>query len=482
MTDDRSLLQRIAARAMVDYGLEPEFPQDAVSEVRDLGEAPVSGLRDLRDLPWSSIDNDDSRDLDQLEVTIEERGVTRVLVAIADVDSLVTKGCALDDHARTNTTSVYTVARVFPMLPVELSTDRTSLNDGEDRPALVADMRIGADGSILGGEVYRAAVRNHARLTYDGVAAWLDGRTPPPAALASLAGLEPQLRTQDRLGAVMREQRQRAGALEFDRNEVKPILDDQGAVYELRPDLTNRARDIIESFMVAANGVTAQFLTAHGWASIRRVVRVPKRWPRIVDIAAALGTTLPAEPDSQALETFLKARRAADPEGFPDLSVSILKLMGRGEYVADGPGGVEDGHFALAQSNYTHSTAPNRRFPDLVTQRLVKAALAGGRPPYSLADLSTLAAHCTTQEDAANKVERRVRKSAAALLLAHRIGQTFDAVVTGASDKGTWVRLLTPPVEGKLEKGTEGLDVGDRLRVRLLRTDAERGFVDFGRA
>jgi exoribonuclease-2 len=280
----------------------------------------------------------------------------------------------------------------------------------------------------------------------------------------------------------MREQRLRSGALEFDRNEVKPILDDAGAVTELRPDLSNRARDIIESFMVAANGVTARFLTAHGWASIRRVVRVPKRWPRIVEIAAALGTALPAEPDSQALETFLKARRAADPEGFPDLSVSILKLMGRGEYVAEGPGGVEDGHFALAQSNYTHSTAPNRRFPDLVTQRLVKAALAGDRAPYSLADLSTLAAHCTKQEDAANKVERRVRKSAAALLLAHRVGQTFDAVVTGASDKGTWVRLLAPPVEGKLEKGTEGLDVGDRLRVRLLRTDAERGFVDFARA
>jgi exoribonuclease-2 len=482
MPDDRSLLQRIAARAMVDYGLEPEFPPDAVSEVRRLGEPAVGALRDLRNLPWSSIDNDDSRDLDQLEVTIEERGATRVLVAIADVDSLVTKGGALDDHARTNTTSVYTVARVFPMLPVELSTDRTSLNDGEDRPALVTDMRIGADGSVLGGAVYQAAVRNHARLTYDGVAGWLDGRTPAPSPLAGLSGLEQQLRTQDHLGALMREQRQRSGALEFDRNEVKPILDDAGAVTELRPDLSNRARDIIESFMVAANGVTARFLTAHGWASIRRVVRVPKRWPRIVEIAAALGTALPAEPDSQALETFLKARRAADPEGFPDLSVSILKLMGRGEYVAEGPGGVEDGHFALAQSNYTHSTAPNRRFPDLVTQRLVKAALAGDRAPYSLADLSTLAAHCTKQEDAANKVERRVRKSAAALLLAHRVGQTFDAVVTGASDKGTWVRLLAPPVEGKLEKGTEGLDVGDRLRVRLLRTDAERGFVDFARA
>ena len=307
MPDDRSLLQRIAARAMIDYGLEPEFPPAAVGEVLRLDEPAVDDLRDLRHLPWSSIDNDDSRDLDQLEVSIEQDGSTRLLVAIADVDSLVAKGSALDDHARTNTTSVYTVARVFPMLPEQLSTDRTSLNQDADRPAMVAEMRIDASGAVVEGTVYRATVRNHARLTYDGVAAWLDGQGPVPAPLGRIAGLDQQLRTQDRLGALMREQRQRAGALEFDRNEVKPIMDDDGAVKALQAEAPNRARDIIESFMVAANAVTARFLTGHGLPSIRRVVRVPERWPRIVEIASALGAALPAEPDARALEKFLRA-------------------------------------------------------------------------------------------------------------------------------------------------------------------------------
>jgi VacB/RNase II family 3'-5' exoribonuclease len=479
MPDARAILQHIAVRAMIDYGLEPELAPRAVEETRRLRDAPVDGLRDLRSLPWSSIDNDESKDLDQLEVTIEESGGVRLLVAVADVDALVPKGSALDDHARINTTSVYTTARIFPMLPEALSTDRTSLNETEDRPALVIDMRVGNDGQVTG-DVYRAAVRNQAKLTYAAVAAWLDGEGPPPAGLKHAPDLERQLRTQDRVASLLRARREQEGALDFDRAEVKPVLAD-GAVKELRVETANRARDIIESFMIAANGVTARFLTSHGWASIRRVVRAPKRWPRIVEIAASYGTTLPETPDAPALEEFLETRRAAAPETFGDLSLSVLKLLGRGEYVADGPGGVEEGHFALAQSNYTHSTAPNRRFPDLVTQRLIKAALEGARAPYSLAELTPLAEHCTRQEDAAAKVERRVRKSAAALWLADRIGQEFDAVVTGASDKGTWVRLDRPPVEGKLERGFEGLDVGDRLKVRLVKTDAERGFVDFVR-
>jgi VacB/RNase II family 3'-5' exoribonuclease len=478
MPDARAILQHIAIRAMIDYGLEPELPPQAVEETRRLRDAPVDGLRDLRGLPWSSIDNDESKDLDQLEVTVEDSKGVRLLVAVADVDALVIKGSALDDHARANTTSVYTTARIFPMLPETLSTDRTSLNEGEDRPALVVDMRVGADGDVSG-EVYRAAVRNHAKLTYPAVAAWLEGDDPALAALGRMPELEPQLRTQDRLATLLRARREQQGALDFDRAEIKPVVAD-GAVKELQVETSNRARDIIESFMIAANGVTARFLTSHGWASIRRVVRAPKRWPRIVEIAAEHGTSLPEAPDARALEEFLKARRQAEPDEFADLSLSVLKLLGRGEYIADGPGG-EEAHFALAQSNYTHSTAPNRRFPDLVTQRLVKAALENVRAPYSLAELTPLAEHCTRQEDAANKVERRVRKSAAALWLADRIGQEFDAVVTGASEKGTWVRLFRPPVEGKLERGFEGLDVGDRIRVRLVKTDAERGFVDFVR-
>jgi exoribonuclease-2 len=479
MPDARAILQHVATRAMIDYGLSPELPPEAAAETRHLRDASVSGLPDLRHLPWSSIDNDESRDLDQVETVLEESGGVRLLIAIADVDSLVPKGSALDDHARTNTTSVYTPARIFPMLPEALSTDRTSLNEQEDRPAVVVDMRIAEDGGVDGTAVYRAAVRNHAKLTYGAIAAWLDGQAPAPHPLARVPGLEKQLREQDRIATLLRARREQEGALDFDRGEVKPIVDG-GDVKELRLEASNRARDMIESFMIAANGATARFLTTHGWASIRRVVRSPQRWPRIVEIAAAHGTTLPDTPDARALEQFLERQREAEPDRFSDLSLSILKLLGRGEYVADGPG-VEHQHFALAASNYTHSTAPNRRFPDLITQRLVKAALAGGRTPYTLSELTRLAEHCTKQEDAANKVERRVRKSAAALWLSSRIGQAFDAVVTGASGKGTWVRILQPPVEGKLERGFEGLDVGDRVRVRLVDTDADKGFVDFAR-
>jgi VacB/RNase II family 3'-5' exoribonuclease len=478
--DQEVTLQGIARRAMLQYGLEPDWPPQVEAELAGLHQPDGKGLRDLRALPWSSIDNDDSRDLDQLEVCVDGGG-THLLVAIADVDALVHRGSALDAHAGTNTTSVYTPARIFAMLPPQLSTDLTSLNEGQDRVAVVVDMTIGGgDGVLVASDVYPAVVRNHAKLTYGGVGAWLDGSGPIPTAMGAVPGLDEQVRLQDRLAGLLRERRRQDGALDFDRIEVKPVLMD-GKVAELRTEEPNRARDLIESFMVAANGVTARFLSSHNFPSLRRVVRSPDRWPRIVELAGQHGTALPAAPDAPALESFLRARRVAAPDEFGDLSLAIIKLLGRGEYVAEGPTGQSTGHFALAVSNYTHSTAPNRRFPDLITQRMLKAAIDRRQAPYTLAELTPLAEHCTKQEDAANKVERLVRKAAAALWMSSRIGQEFNAIVTGASAKGTWVRIDRPPVEGKLERGAEGLDVGDRLRVRLVSTNAERGFIDFAR-
>ncbi len=477
--DQGSRLQEIARRAMVQYGMEPDFPPQAAAELERLPASNGNGLRDLRALPWSSIDNDESRDLDQLEVGVDG-SEPRLLVAIADVDALVRPASAIDGHARKNTTSVYTPARIFAMLPPALSTDLTSLNEGQDRAAIVLDMTIAADGGIEKSDVYRALVRNHAKLTYEAVGAWLEDRGPRPAGVERVSGLEAQLRLQDRLANHLRVERQRQGALEFDRGEVRPVMAD-GQVSELRVEQPNRARDLIESFMVAANGASARFLSARRLPSIRRVVRSPERWPRIVELARQQGAELPPAPDAPALEAFLRARRAAAPEDFGDLSLSVIKLLGRGEYVAEAADGQSTIHFALAVSNYTHSTAPNRRYPDLVTQRLLKAAIDGSSAPYALEELQALAAHCTKQEDSANKVERLVRKAAAALWMSDRIGQEFAAVVTGASAKGTWVRIQSPPVEGKVQQGAEGLDVGDRVRVRLLRTDPERGFIDFAR-
>jgi exoribonuclease-2 len=475
----RRRLDAIARRAMVEHGLEPDFPPAALAQSSQDVDAPLDGLRDLRALPWSSIDNEDSRDLDQAEVTIEDGGATRLLVAIADVDALVPRGSAVDDHAHRNTTSVYTPARVFPMLPEALSTERTSLNEAEDRAAIVIDMGVTADGAIAGAEVYRAAVRNHLRLDYERVAAWLDGAAPPRG-LEGRPDIEAQLRRQDALARVLRKRRQDRGALDIDRVEVRPIVDDHG-VHELRDVGGNRARDLIEDFMIAANSASASFLAARRSPSIRRVVRTPDRWPRIVELASTRGITLPAQPDAPALEAFVQRERRDDPEGFAELSLTIVKLLGRGEYAVASPGQDPGGHFALAVTRYTHSTAPNRRFPDLITQRLLKAAIRERHAAYSAGELESLAAHCTRQEDAANKVERQVRKAAMALWIAGRIGVTFDAIVTGASPKGTWVKVMHPPVEGRLEQGTAGLDVGDRIRVRLIHTDAERGFIDFAR-
>jgi VacB/RNase II family 3'-5' exoribonuclease len=480
----RALLQRIARRVMLERGLAPDFPPAALAELAGLAEsAPGSpgGARDLRHLLWCSIDNDDSRDLDQLSVAEAlPGGGAKLFVAIADVDSLVVKDSAIDEHARRNTTSVYTAARIFPMLPERLSTDLTSLNLRSDRPALVFEMVIAEDGRLLSADVYEALVRNRAKLAYNGVAAWLEGTGPLPVGIGEVEGLDENLRLQDRVAQAMLGRRHEHGALTLETIEARPVFDD-GSLRELTAEKKNRARTIIEDLMIAANGVSARFLADRGLPSFRRVVRTPDRWERIRELAAEHDGDLPPAPDARALEAFLTAARDKDPLRFPDLSLAVIKLLGAGEYVVVEPGGATSGHFGLAVRDYSHSTAPNRRYPDLITQRLLKAALRKGPLPYTGEELSALARHCTEQEDAAKKVERHVRKSAAALLLEHRLGERFDAIVTGAADKGTWVRLLDPPVEGRLAPGRIGVDVGHRVQVQLVSTDVERGYIDFRR-
>ena len=478
----RRWLERLARDAMRERDLDPDHPPEALAELRALGAlSPEArdGVTDLRGLAWCSIDNDDSLDLDQL-TTAEALpdGRTRVRVAVADVDALVRPGCAIDEHARHNTTSVYVPGTVFHMLPEGLSTGLTSLNFGEDRYAMVVAFDVDAGGGITGGEVNRAVVRNKAKLAYRSTGEWLEGEGSLPAAAAAVPGLEANLRLQDGAAQALKARRYERGALDFQSIEAKPVFE-ADALRDLKVEKKNRARDLIEDFMIAANGMTARYLELKEVPSLRRVVRSPERWDRIVAVADSLGETLPDDPDAKALSEFLIRRRAADPLRFPELSLTVVKLMGGGEYAVETPGRDAGGHFGLAERDYAHSTAPNRRFPDLITQRLIKAALSGAAPPYTEADLGILAAHCTKKEDDAAKVERRMRKSAAALLLAPRVGERFDALVTGASEKGTWVRLLHPPVEGKVVQGFQGLDVGERVRVQLLSTEVRPGFIDF---
>ncbi len=480
----RSILQSIARQAMLEQGLLPDFSNAALAELGRLQEPAGSteiaaGIRDLRDRIWASIDNDDSRDLDQLTVAAAmPGGRVRVMVAVADVASHVRDGSALDEYARHNTTSVYTAARIFPMLPEKLSTDLTSLNPDQDRLAIVIEMEIDEAGTHGESRIYRGRVRNQAKLSYNRIAAWLDGNGTPPEPVTLVPGLDENLHMQDKAAQSMKYLRHMNGALSLETIEAKPVFDgDQ--VRALESEEKNRANEIIENFMIAANGVTARHLSAKNFPSIRRVVRVPKRWARIVEIAREHKFVLPEIPDSIALEAFLIKQKAADPVEFPDLSLAVIKLLGAGEYVAESPHGDTSGHFGLAVKDYAHSTAPNRRYPDLLTQRLLIAALEGRPSPYRKDELDALAAHCTEAEDAANKVERRVEKSAAALLLESRIGEQFDSIVTGASEKGTWVRLLSMPVEGKLVRGFEGWDVGNRLRVQLVSVDVQKGFIDF---
>jgi exoribonuclease-2 len=478
------LLLTVARRAMIDNGLQPDFGEAAQSQLKTIASAASnasSEARDLRPLLWASIDNDSSRDLDQLSVAMPlDGGDVKILVAIADVDALVKRASPIDDHARLNTTSVYTAAAIFSMLPEKLSTDLSSLGEGQERLALIIEMTVTAAGAVTQSDIYRAQVFNRAKLAYNGVADWLDARGPVPEAIRAVAGMDEQLRLQDRVAQTLREVRRARGALDLQTLEAQPVFM-AGMLSDLKPDEPNRAKQLIEEFMVAANGVTAQFLTAKGYSALRRILRAPKRWDRIVALAAQLGEKLPEEPSAPALNAFLVKRRQAAPEIYPDLSLSVVKLLGAGEYMLDKPGQSIEGHFGLAVMDYTHSTAPNRRFPDLVIQRIVKSALSKQSAPYTDAELQELAAHCTEQEHNAAKVERIVAKSAAASLLSSRIGTNFDAIVTGAGEKGTWARIGSPLAEGKIVKGFEGLDVGDRLRVTLLRTDVARGFIDFAK-
>lgn len=480
----RDDLKAIARRAMIDHGLLPDFSREVIAEVGRIQKSAGqnnSGVRDLRGLLWASIDNDDSLDLDQISVSEPlSDGAVKILVAVADVDAAVKKGSAIDDYSRHNTTSVYTAARIFSMLPEKLSTDLTSLNEGEDRLAIVIEMAIDQEGVLLSSDVYRALVHNQAKLAYNSVAAWLEKEGPMPERMATVTGLDEQIRIQDRAAQRLRDVRHRQGALSLQTIEAIPVFDGD-RLTDLKIERGNRAKELIEDLMVAANGVTANYLATRGLPSLRRVLRQPERWQRICELASGLGEKLPPEPDAVALERFLAKQKKVDPLRFPDLSLSVIKLIGKGEYVADLPGETPPGHFGLAVRDYTHSTAPNRRFPDLITQRLLKAAMAGQPVPYSDDELRELAEHCTVMENEADKVERQVRKSAAALLLESRIGEKFDAIVTGASPKGTWVRIFQPPVEGKLVHGFDGLDVGDRVRVQLIRTDVEQGFIDFAR-
>ena len=474
-----------ARRALLELGFLPDFPPDAQAQVATLQRAGAplpATVEDLRGLLWSSIDNPESMDLDQLEwAEALPDGSIRLEVAIADVDALVPEGSPLDRRAGANTASLYTGAAIFPMLPRPLSEDLTSLLPDVDRLSVVIGYRVHPDGSVSEGAVRRARVRNRAKLSYPEVGPWLQGEAPVPPRVAAVAGLEEQLRLQDRATRALREARERAGALVLRTIEPRPVMSD-GQVLDLQDIPDSRSRQLIEDLMVAANGVMARFLDGAHRSSLARIVRRPKRWDRIVALAQGLGTTLPSEPDGVALSRFLQRQRTRDPLRFPDLSLAVVKLLGPGEYVLRPAGQDAPGHFGLAANDYSHSTAPNRRYPDLVTKRLVKALLAGERPPYSDGELDGIAQHCTRMEAATRKLERLMRKVIAALLLHGRVGEVFDGLVTGVTEHGTFVRLLRPPAEGRVVRGEHGMDVGDRVRVRLLSTDPERGFIDLGRA
>src|SRR2546423_8621104 len=481
-------LSAVAHQAMIDAGFVPDVPHSVLDELQSLESKPPaavadSGTRDMRSLLWSSIDDRKSRDLDQVEYAERlANGEICVRVGIANVDALVQKGSAIDSHAAENSTSVYTGVRTFPMLPEQLSTDMTSLVGVADRSSIVTEVIIAPNGSVKSTDVYPALLHNYAKLSYEAVGAWLDNAGPMPTEIAAVPKMDAQIRLQCEAAQHLRELRKEHGALELETIEASPVINNLGQVTELSVVERNSARDLIENFMIAANVAMAQFLTAKGALSLRRVVRTPEHWPRIVEVANELGEQLPAQPDSRALAAFLARRKTADPKHFPDLSLSIIKLLGPGEYVVKTPGtsGEQSIHFGLAVHDYTHSTAPNRRYADLVSQRLVKAVLRKRAGPYTEAELAAIAAHCTEREDAARKVERKMRKVGAAVLMQNRIGEVFDAIVTGVSSRGTYARLIKPPVDGRIMRGEQGLRVGEKISVKLLGTDPQRGFIDFG--
>jgi exoribonuclease-2 len=472
-----------AHASMIEHGFQPDYPAETDQELAAIHTHPempaAPGAQDLRKLLWSSIDNDTSKDLDQIEWAEQlPDGRIRVLIGVSDVDARVRLGTVIDSHAKSETTSVYTGVKVFPMLPAELSEGITSLNENEDRVALVIEFAVDSAGTASDGKAYRALVHNRAQLAYNSVGAWLEGRGPAPAKVAASADLTAQLKLQDTAAQRMVGGRFQHGALDLETIETRPVMMAEDAV-EIKKLEKNRATSLIEEFMVAANGVIARTFEDAGVASIRRIVRTPKRWDRIVEVAQGLGTKLPVEPDSKSLNDFLLAQKQKDPDHFPDLSLTVIKLMGPGEYVLVKPNEVSPGHFGLAVQDYTHSTAPNRRFPDMVTQRLMKAWLAKSSQPYSEGDLNAIAVHCTLMEDNARKVEREMEKRIAAVVLRPRIGQSFPAIVTGVNNYGVFVRTLNPHADGMVVSGGKGLDVGDKVTAKLVSTDPQRGFIDF---
>ena len=480
-------LQAIARQVMQARGFQPDFPPDTRQQLADISThppqlVPSDKVRDLRSLLWSSIDNDTSKDLDQIEVA--ERlpsGDVKVVIGIADVDVFVAKGSPIDQHAARETTSVYTGVSIFPMLPNELSTGASSLLPDVDRPAVVTEFVVNASGDLSSSNVYRAIVRNKAQLTYNAIGAWLEGTAAAPPKVAASSELQAQLKLQDEVAQALKKRRYEHGALNIDTSEVVPLLLNAQVMDVVKVE-KNRATDLIEDFMVAANGVVARLLEKV--SSLRRIVKTPEHWDGIVRLAAAQDQSvkLPAEPDSKALNDFLLKRKAADPDHFADLSLSVIKLIGPGVYVLERAGDSPQGHFGLAVQDYTHSTAPNRRFADIVTQRIIKALLDGKPGPYSDDELAGIAANCTAKGDAARKVEREMSKRLSAVAVSHRVGETFDAIVTGVTPKGTFIRVMQPHIEGLLAQGAQGLNVGDRVRARLTRTDVQQGFIDFAKA
>jgi exoribonuclease-2 len=478
-------LSAAARRSMIEHGFEPEYPPPIADQLKQLRDHPVPAnpsARDLRGLLWSSIDNDTSRDLDQIEyVEGVPGGGSRVLIGIADVDAAVPKGSPIDQHALRETTTVYTGVEIFSMLPEQLSTGSTSLLENQDEAAVVIEFTVDAQAQISNTNISLARVINKAQLAYPSVGAWLAGQADPPPKVAASKELQQQLRLQDGIAQRLRRERSNHGALNLETIETHPITVRDGSI-DIEAEVKNRATQLIEDYMIAANGVVARTLDAKHFSSIRRVVKTPKRWDRIVELARQLGTQLPAEPDSRPLHDFLCEQQKKDPDHFADLSLAVIKLLGPGEYVLEKPGEPPQGHFGLAVQDYTHSTAPNRRYADLVSQRLLKAMILGRPSPYSDDELASIAAQCTRMEDAERKVSREMQKRIAAVAMAGRIGQAFDAIVTGVTDHGSFVRTLKPPVDGMLVRGQQGVDVGDRLRVTLVRTDPAQGYIDFARA
>lgn len=478
-------LQATAKQIMEEHGFEPDFPPWVSDQLAKLRQSPPpvsvgQGIRDLRNLLWSSIDNDTSRDLDQIEVAESVgNGDVKVMIGIADVDAFAPKETPIDQHAGRETTTVYTGIKNFPMLPEELSTGVTSLLENQDRLSVVTEFVVDSGGGIKSSDVYRAVVRNKAQLQYNSVGGWLEGRAAAPAKVNESSELQQQLKLQDNVAQKLKQQRQQHGALNLESDSVQPLVLN-GQVVDVVKEQRNRATDLIEDFMVAANGVVARHL--ENVSSLRRIVRTPERWDRIVQLAATKGEKLPAQPDSKALNDFLLKRKAADPDHFADVSLAVIKLIGPGEYVLERPGETVSGHFGLAVQDYTHSTAPNRRFADVVTQRLIKALVAGKANPYSDSELGAIATNCTQKGDAARKVEREMAKRLAAVAMQRRIGEVFDVIVTGRTDHGTFVRVLQSHLEGLLVQGQNGLDVGDKLRAKLVRVDVQKGYIDFARA